>query len=138
MKSAELKRLLVSQGFQVFRTLGSQVLLADRVRDNLVMDSGVAVQCSKGLAIRVTVRAQASDYPKETEIQLLERARLLMTTSPPQGYVEVETAVVPIADPGEPNKQLDVSYEVTFEKPSIEADSLGAELRVVLSRSRVA
>jgi hypothetical protein len=138
VKPTELKKLLVEQGFQVFRTTGSQVLLADRVRDNLVMDSGVGVTCGKRLAIRVTMKAQASDYPKETEPQLLQRARLLMSVGAIEGYTEVETAVVPIPDPSEPDRALDTYYEVTFEKATVDADSLSEELRKILLLRRLA
>lgn len=138
VKPTQLKKLLVSAGFQVFRTLGSQVLLADRVRDNLVMDSGVAVVLSKELSIRVTMRAQASDYPRETEKELLARARELMASAAKDDYSEVETAVVPIPDPSEPSKELDTYYEVTFEKRGIDADSLPAELRRLLGLKRLA
>ena len=41
---ADLKKTLVARGFEVYRTLGDQVVLADRVRENLIMDSGVAAR----------------------------------------------------------------------------------------------
>lgn len=44
-KPVELKRALVREGFEIYRTAGHFVLLADRVRDNLIMDSGVALGC---------------------------------------------------------------------------------------------
>lgn len=122
----------------MFRTLGSQVRLADRVRDNLVMDSGIAVVCGRELGVRVTMRAQASDYPAESEPQLLERARRLMSVVEAVGYAEIETAVVPLQDPSEPSRQLDVSYEVTFEKGTISREILPSELRYLLSFPRLA
>src|SRR5690606_21407517 len=38
----DLKKTLSAQGFQIYRVFGSSVLLAERVRENLIMDSGVA------------------------------------------------------------------------------------------------
>lgn len=43
LSPAELKRALIREGFEIYRTAGSFVVLADRVRDNLIMDSGVAL-----------------------------------------------------------------------------------------------
>jgi len=40
---AELKKALTAEGFEIYRTTGDRILLADRVRDNLIMDSGVSV-----------------------------------------------------------------------------------------------
>ena len=56
---AELKKTLVARGFEVYRTLGDQVVLADRVRDNLIMDSGVAARSGDVLAVRFVVRGGA-------------------------------------------------------------------------------
>jgi hypothetical protein len=135
---AELKKVLVQKGFQVFRTIGSQVILAERVRDNLVMDSGVSVVSGKELAVRVTVKAQASDFPREDESQLLARARDLQAAFGSGGFEEVETAVVPITDPGEPERQIDTCYEVTFERAGVDLGELEMALTTLLRAQRIA
>lgn len=141
MNPAELKKVLVQKGFQVFRTVGSQVILAERVRDNLVMDSGVSVVCGKSLAVRVTVKAQASDYPREGEEELLARARKLIGAVAPSAansFEEVQTAVVPITDPGSPERQIDTCYEVTFERAGVTEADLEDSLKALLKAQRTA
>jgi hypothetical protein len=138
VNSAELKKVLVQKGFQVFRTIGTQVILAERVRDNLVMDSGVSVVCGKRLTLRVTVKAQASDFPRESEPELLSRARTLIGGIGTVGFDEVETAVVPIHDPGSPERQIDTCYEVTFERVGVDEADLEEALKGLLKAQRTA
>ncbi len=59
---SELKKTLIAQGFEIYRTSPDQVSLADRVRDNLLMDAGVGVRVQE-LSVRVVFKAQASDFP---------------------------------------------------------------------------
>ena len=51
----QLKKALVSAGFQVFRTLGEEIVLAERVRENLIMDSGVRLRASEPLEVRIKI-----------------------------------------------------------------------------------
>ena len=44
MNPRELKKALVSSGFEVFRTMPDHVVLAERPRENLILDSGVRVR----------------------------------------------------------------------------------------------
>ena len=113
----ELKQALIAAGIEVYRIHGSRVLVADRVRENLIMDSGVAVVAGDGCAVRFVVRTQASQFPGESEPQLFDRARRLAKTTAKRGYSEVETAVVPVPNPGDRTTTLDTWYEVVFEKP---------------------
>ena len=62
---SELKKALQAQGFEIYRTTPHEVMLADRVRDNLLMDSAVAVGVGEEFVVSVTVRAQSSDFPGE-------------------------------------------------------------------------
>lgn len=132
LKSGELKKALISEGFEVYRTLGSRVLLADRVRDNLIMDSGVAAVGEPELGVRLVVRAQARDFPGESEASLFERARRLGAASLARGYAETEALTVPIHDPGDRSRTLDVWYEVAFEKRVESLNLLYAELKYAL------
>lgn len=112
----ELKKLLLSSGLEVYRTLPDRVVLADRVRDNLIMDSGVSVlTLESGLGIRVIFRAQGCDFQGESPESLFEHARRLGEPATTGGYAEVTTCVVPIHDPGDKSRVLDTWYEVTFE-----------------------
>lgn len=131
-KAGELKKALISAGFEVYRTLGGRVLLADRVRDNLIMDSGVAAIGEPELGVRLVVRAQAHDFPGESEANLFERARRLGAPSVARGYAETEALIVPIHDPGDRSRTLDVWYEVAFEKRVESLEGLSAELKYAL------
>jgi hypothetical protein len=132
LNSSELKKTLTSLGFEVYRTLGLRVVLADRVRDNLIMDSGVSVIGGETLTVRFVVRAQANDFPGESPDELFQRARRLGNGSAHHGYVESETSVVRINDPGDRSRTLDTWYEVAFDKPVVDAEQLAAEIRYAL------
>jgi len=135
---AELKKTLVARGFEVYRTLGDQVVLADRVRENLIMDSGVAVRRDAALAVRFVVRAQASDFPASSVDDLYERARLCAAEAVGRGYVEVSAATVPVRDPGDASATLDTWYEVAFERRVASEDELEQELRYALALEKTA
>jgi hypothetical protein len=127
----ELKKQLIAAGFEIFRVQGTRVHLAERVRENLIMDGGVAAVAGETLAVRLIVRAQASHFPGETPDQLFMHARALAAPSTANGYREVDTKVVIINDPGGSTTTLDTWYEISFEKPVAEGD-LVAELRYAL------
>ena len=135
---AELKKLLLAEGFEVYRTLGDQVVLADRVRDNLIMDSGVAAKLAEGLRVRFVVRAQGSDFATESAEQILQRARHMADVAHAQGYTEVGASSVEVRDPGDNSQTLDVWHEVVFEKPLGTAAELATELRYALSLEKTA
>jgi hypothetical protein len=127
----ELKKQLIAAGLEVFRVQGNRVHLAERVRENLIMDGGVAAVVADQLAVRFIVRAQSSHFPGDAAEALFSRARALAAASEARGYTEVDTAVVTINDPGGGQAALDTWYEVTFEKPVGEDDLIG-ELRYAL------
>lgn len=129
----ELKKTLLARGFEVYRTLGDQIVLADRVRDNLIMDSGVAVRPGEVMAVRFVVRAQASDFPSVPAGDLYERARSCVIEALGRGYTEVGVAEVPVRDPGDATSTLDTWYEVSFERPVAGDDELEQELRYALA-----
>ncbi|HVY24921.1 MAG TPA: hypothetical protein VHB79_00165 [Polyangiaceae bacterium] len=113
--------------------MGDQVVLADRVRDNLIMDSGVAAKPGATLAVRFVMRAQASDFPSAKPEDLYERARVSAAEARGRGYVEVGVAAVPVRDPGDASNTLDTWYEVAFERAVANEDELEQELRYALS-----
>jgi hypothetical protein len=129
---SELKKTLVARGFEVYRTLGDHVVLADRVRDNLIMDSGVAVRPGTVMSVRFVVRAQASDFPSVSADELYERARDCAVEALGRGYAEVGVAEVPVRDPGDASSTLDTWYEVSFERDVASEDELEHELRYAL------
>jgi hypothetical protein len=131
--TAELKKALIAEGFEIYRTIGASIVLADRVRDNLIMDSAVSVVLGEPLKARFTARAQRSDFPGESEEHLFQRARNQVGQAQSRGYQEVARSVVPIRDPGDHSRTLDTWYEVSFEKGVLDVPELVAELRYALS-----
>jgi hypothetical protein len=128
---SELKKQLIAAGLEIFRVQGNRIHLADRVRENLIMDGGVAAVVGDPLAVRFVVRAQSSQFPGEAADQLFGRARNAASASTPRGYHEVETSVVNINDPGGGPQTLDTWYEVAYEK-AVEPSDLLEELRYAL------
>src|SRR3954470_21881351 len=135
---SELKKLLLAEGFEVYRTQVDQIVLADRVRDNLIMDSGVSARLGGGPRVRFTVRAQGSDFPTDSTEQILERARQLAGGAVARGYREVAANSVPVQDPGDSSQILDVWHEVAFEKSLADDIELIAELRYAISLEKTA
>jgi len=135
---SELKKLLLAEGFEVYRTQSDQIVLADRVRDNLIMDSGVAARLGSSPSVRFIVRAQASDFPADSTEQIFERARRMATDALARDYHEVATNSVEVRDPGDSTKTLDVWHEVAFEKNLANNAELVAELRYALSLEKTA
>jgi len=127
-----LKKALVSEGFEIYRTAPNLITLADRVRDNLLMDSGVSVVAGDNLAVRVVLRAQASNFPGEAADSLFARARALGTELAARGYAEVAAEAVPLPDPGDRTRSIDTCYEVSYSLAVPEDAALYRELRFVL------
>lgn len=122
----QLKKALIASGFEVFRTLPEEVVLAERVRENLILDSGVRVgPVSPGesaIRVRLVLRGQRSDFPGDEETALFERVRKLAEPAIADGFAEISTNVNAVKDPADPERTLDTFYEVSLarEVPSLE------------------
>lgn len=127
----ELKRLLTQAGFEVYRTLKDRVLLAERVRDNLIMDSGVAAGLSHNAF--VMLRAERRDFPHASEAEMFEHARALGKVPLSRGYSEDSVNVQVIHDPGDSTKVLDTWFEITLSRPTADEAELISELRFLLA-----
>jgi hypothetical protein len=103
----ELKKQLIARGFEVYRTIGNQVLLAERVRDNLIMDANVAAVAGETFAARASYRAQQADFHGVAELELFALAHQVATATLSRGYREVDRTVVPIVDPSDRTRTLD-------------------------------
>lgn len=138
LSPTELKKALQAQGFEIYRTTPTQVMLADRVRDNLLMDSAVAVGIADEFTVLVTVRAQSSDFPGEGESALYGRARRCAEAVQQRGFREIGTQVVPVHDPGDRSRILDTWYEVRFERNAADLEHVIAEIRAALALEKCA
>jgi hypothetical protein len=133
-----LKKALIAEGFEIYRTGPNLISLADRVRDNLLMDSGVSVVQGDALGVRLVLRAQSADFPGEDADALFARARSLASSLDGKGYSEVAASAVPIRAPSDKSRTLDTWYEVTYERTVRDEAELYAELRFVLALDKVA
>lgn len=135
---AELKRKLRAAGFEIYRTAENRVQLAERIRDNLIMDSGVAALFSEpsGFAIRVTVRAQASHFPGASVEHLWTQANTLAEQFLTDGYLIESQSAELVPDPNDTEKSLDTAHEILLKRPVESMDLLFDLLRVALTRPR--
>ncbi len=134
----EIRKALIAAGFELYRTRGDEVQVADRVRDNLIMDSGVSVKAKGSLTVKVVVRAQRSDFPSEGAATLFERARQLAAGAVSRGFVETATLTNPMQDPADPARTLDTWYEVCFEKPVASLEEAMTEVGFALKVEKLA
>lgn len=130
--SADIKRALIQAGLEVYRTRGDVVHVAERVRENLIMDSGVRVEAA-GPAVVLVVRAQRSDFPNEGTESLWGRVELHAEAARARGFVELERTLTPVLDPGDAGHVLDTWCELSLRKTLDDVDAAIAEVRFALS-----
>jgi hypothetical protein len=131
--ASRMKRALIEAGFEVFRTRGEEIILAERPRENLIMDSGVRLRLTDSLEVRVVLRAQKADFPNEEEGRLFERVRKLADNAVSAGFAEVGTSITRVADPGDAERTLDTFYDITYAKPTAALSDALTELKFALS-----
>lgn len=114
----ELKKALIAAGLEVYRTTSDEVVLADRVRENLIMDSGVRVKVGQPIEVSVVLRVRRAHFPNEAENALFDHVRGLGSNIVEKGFAERETRVTPVSDPADSGRLLDTFYEVVFTRPA--------------------
>ncbi|MCS6898453.1 MAG: hypothetical protein RMJ98_01560 [Myxococcales bacterium] len=134
----ELKKILVQAGFEVYRARGAEIQLAERPRDNLIMDAGITICLGEPLRIRLAFRAPKADFPGESDETLFHRASKLAATPIARGFTEAERRTRHLPDPSDPSRILDTWYEVFFERAFSGVDELLAELPVLLQLDKTA
>ena len=127
-----LKKTLIEAGFEVFRVRSDEIVLAERPRENLIMDSGVRLCARDPLEVRVVLRAQKADFPNEDDDHVFGRVRALAATVLAGGFTEIGTAMTRVQDPGDPDRTLDVFYEITFSKAAAALDTALDMLRFAM------
>ncbi len=134
---AEVKKALVSSGFVVYRTRGDLVHVAERARENLIMDAGIRVRASES-AVIVMVRAQRSDFAHDADEVMFDHARRLAGGLDERGYIEVGTQITSLPDPNDETHTLDSWFEVSYEKRVQDLVEAMVEVGFALSIEKVA
>jgi hypothetical protein len=134
----EIKQALIAAGFEVYRTRGDEVQVADRVRDNLIMDSGVSVRGGDPLRVQIVVRAQRCDFPSDAVHSLFDRARALGAGALERGFAESGTRATPMYDPTDSSRTLDTWYEVFFEKAVLTLSDAIEEVKFAVTVEKAA
>jgi hypothetical protein len=131
----QLKKALVASGFEVFRTIVEEVVLAERVRENLILDSGVRASALPDgrLRVRILVRAQRTDFPNDDEAGLFARCREFAKPALAEGFAEDATNVNAVKDPADPERTLDTFYELFLARELASLDDAVPVLRYALS-----
>lgn len=138
LSPTELKKNLVAAGFEIYRILGQEVLLADRVRENLIMDSGVRVRAAAPFEVSVALRVRKTDYPHETDEALFAHARALGARVVAAGFAEREAQLAPVTDPADPARVLDTFYEVVFARTAEDVAAAIEAAKVALEVAKTA
>ena len=131
----QLKKALVASGFEVFRTLPTEVVLAERVRENLILDSGVRIAPLENgqLQVRLVLRAQKADFPNDDDASLFERVRKLAEPAIDKGFSEQSTGVRAVSDPGDATRTIDTFYEVFLSQDVASVEDAVPVLKLALS-----
>ena len=115
-------------------------MLADRVRDNLILDSGVRVSSNDANEVRVNLvmGIRHTQYPGENEQALFERVRQLAGPLLAAGFAEMGTSQNPVTDPSDATKTLDIFFDVTFGKNEPTFEAAQPSIRVALEVAKTA
>jgi hypothetical protein len=134
----ELKKALVAAGLEVYRTLGEEVILADRVRDNLIMDSGVRVRGGGTFEVQLVLRVRKGEFPNDDDAVLFGRVRAAAAGATERGFAEREARTQAVTDPANPARTLDTFYEIVFAKTEPGLEPLLETARFALALARQA
>ena len=138
LTATELKKALQQAGFDVYRARGDEVHLAERPRENLILEAGVVVLGGESLGVRLTVRAEKVSFPGESDDALIDRARGTAAAALARGFVETATTVRSMMDPGDSTHVLDTWFEVSLVKRVESFEELVTEARFALQLEKAA
>jgi len=128
----DIQKALARAGVEIYRAHDRELQIAERVRLH-IMDSGVRIMVSDGLAVQFTARTQRSDAPSAHPDELFRRVREeIGQQASDRGYGESSAEVVEVKDPVDDARVLDVWHEVTYRKALAHLDEAVAEVRWAL------
>lgn len=140
LTSSDIKRALREAGIEIYRAKENAVHVAERVRENLILDSGVRIVLEAAvehrLAVTFVAEAPRSQFPGDEGETLFERARRLGSGAVDRGFVEASTRVTPVEDPSDAARVLDERFQVAFTKRVASLEAALEEVRFALSLPR--
>ena len=101
LTGSDIKKALRAAGIEVYRTSRGVVHVADRVRDNLIMDAGIRIDAERGV-VAFYVRTRQNDFPGDEGEALHNRARVLAEPAAGRGFTEARTLVSDVTDVSSP------------------------------------
>jgi len=107
----------------VYRTTGQEVIIAERVRDNLILDSGVRVRAGEPMEVCIVMGLRRGQYPNESDEQVFARLRQLAAPAAGRGFAEKKSGMAPVSDPADAKRTLDTFFEIVLAKE--EPDTAG-------------
>jgi len=132
LRIQDIQQALAKAGVEIYRTEERELQIAERVRLH-IMDSGVRVVMTEGIAVQFTARTQRSDAPSAQSEELFRRVREeIGGRAGERGYEESSAEIVEVKDPVDEARVLDVWHEVTYRKPLEALDDAIAEVRWAL------
>jgi hypothetical protein len=136
MTTSELKEALKLAGFEVYRVRGDDVQLAERVRENLILDSGISVRRDTWI-VRVVLRVERMHFPGAPDEALFGEAGLLALPFVSDGFRETERRAMPVTDPMNAERVLDTFFEVVVERAAASLAEAVDLCRVAFGRERI-
>ncbi len=134
----EIKQTLVEAGLEVYRTTGEEVIVADRVRDNLILDSGVRVRAGDAMEVKLIMGLRRGQYPNESDEQVFTRLRQLAAPAMGHGFAEKQTGMAPVNDPADAKRTLDTFFELVLAKQEHERSAMLDLVRFALGLAKTA
>jgi hypothetical protein len=128
----------VGAGLEVYRTTGLEVIVADRVRDNLILDSGVRVRAGESMEVCLIMGLRRGQYPNESDEQVFGRLRDLAASAIGEGFLEAKTAMAPVNDPADAKRTLDTFFELVLVKSEANPAALLDLVRFALNVAKTA
>lgn len=131
----DLKRGLVAEGLEVFRTRGDEVHLAERQNVQL-MEAGVRVRAGASPRVIVVVRAQRNDAPALGAEAIFDAVRARCGALRDAGFTETASHAREIRSVSDHDQLLDTWFEVTWEREVSSLAEAVAEARRAIACER--
>lgn len=132
----DIKSALRAEGLEIYQTKDDTVFIAERPRENLIMDSGVRIHAD--LRVAFFARAEESHFPGEDAQQLHARVRKQLAPSQEHGFVETKQLVTCIEAPSDASQVLDRWFELSFERPNQSLEEAIDHARTALGFDKIA